>query len=131
MKPRMNDQKKEVIEENFLNEEQAVLPNTTIQVHKEIPKMVKGIFFNHRDPGIALTFHYKSKTHPLHHYTLYHGVKTELPEEVINHLEGMNEFDPYSCHKRIYGRKMNQDSGVSETYVTNYSSLYQYKRLAA
>lgn len=131
MVKKLNEQNSEAIEKNFLSEDCAGLPNQTVHVYKEIPKMVKGVFINNRDPGVALMFHYKSKTHPLHHYTLYHGVKTELPEEIVFHLEGMNDYDPYSCHRRLYGRKMNEDAGTSETYVNGYSSNFQFKRMAA
>jgi hypothetical protein len=59
------------------------------------------IFRNDRDPGIPLEFHYASKTHPLHHYTLYHGQEAQLPVEVIEHLE--------SCSIPIYEYRKGPD----------------------
>jgi len=126
---KINEGSKEVIEKNFLQEEQE-LPNTTVHVYKEVPQTAKGIFINNRDPGVALMFHYSSKTHPLHHYTLYHGQECELPLEVINHLEGMNSFDPWSCHRRMYGKRTLPD-GSSEIFENGYQSYFQFKRKAA
>lgn len=94
-----------------------------VHVAQEVPKMRDIIFVNNKDPTQVLEFHYHSKTHPLKHYKLVPGMKYSLSEEVINHLEGQSEFDPYSCHKREYGERF--VNGLTELYVTNYVSYYQ------
>lgn len=130
MKKNLNEHSKEVIEENFLSEEQNMLPNQKVHVYKEMPKTEKVVFMNNRDPGIPLYFHYASKTHPLHHYELYHGETYELPVEVINHLEGVNKHDPWSCHKRTYGQRM-KPNGIHETFVNGYVPYFQLKHVRA
>jgi hypothetical protein len=87
---RLNNAPSEVIARNVLQEnpegfEKAESP--TIVVTPHLPTVERIIFRNERDPGIPLTFHYASKTHPLHHYTLYHDQEVTLPIEVIEHLE--------------------------------------------
>lgn len=124
---RLNDMSSEKIEENFLEEQPDIPMNEKIVVEKvPIPKMEEIIFINNRDPGCALQFHYKSKTHPLKQYTLYHGHKHELPVEVINHLEGTNENDPWSCHARKYTMQERPD-GTKEPVASSYVSYFQCK----
>lgn len=127
---RLNDAPKEIIEKNFLNEDIEDLGIETeakpVLVFKEMPATETITFVNNRDPGVPLYFHYHSKTHPLKHYTLAHGQKYTLPIEVIRHLEGETNNDPWSCHTRKYSRRMNPD-GVSETYASSYVPNFQCK----
>ena len=120
-KSKLNQASSEVIQENILKENPAGLPDeaTGIISHStHIPEMRKVIFLNGRDPGVALHFHYHSKTHPLKQYTLYHGFEHELDVEVINHLE--------SCAERIYGyRKTAQ--GMPEHYVKSLKYIFSFK----
>lgn len=89
-KSKLNNLPKDVIAEEVLKENPVGLPEIKldpVKIGTHIPKMETIVFRNDRDPGIPLTFHYASKTHPLHHYTLYHGQEHTLPVEVIEHLE--------------------------------------------
>lgn len=89
-KSKLNNLPKEIIAEELLKENPVGLPEAkldAIAIATEMPRMETIMFRNDRDPGIPLTFHYASKTHPLHHYTLYHGQEHTLPVEVIEHLE--------------------------------------------
>ena len=122
----LNESSKEVIEDNFLKENPDIPTDQRVVVAQEVPKMEWITFFNNRDPGTTLHFHYHSKTHHLKHYDLVHGQKYHLPIEVIKHLEGLNDHDPYSCHTRIYQRRMRHD-GISENYVSGYVSYFQCK----
>lgn len=126
----LNDESSEVIEKNFLEEVPVGVPteDAPVVVAQEIPQTSEIVFLNNRDPGCPVYFHYHSKTHPLHHYTLMHGCRYTLPNEVINHLEGVNNFDPWSCHTRKYARRMRED-GVSETYANAYVPNFQCKQV--
>ena len=126
----LNDCDKETIEKNFLQEEQYDLPNEKVHVYHEVPKTCKIVFMNNRDPGAPLYFHYRSKTHPLHHYELHHGQTYDLPIEVAQHLEGQRKGDEWACHKRMYARRMRQD-GVSEVYANQYVPYFQLKTVHA
>ena len=122
---RLNDMDRETIERNFLKEEQDCLPTEEqVVIAKEIPKYERVIFVNNRDPGCVLYFHYATKTHPLKHYTLMHGLEYNLPVEVVKHLEGQNKDDPYSCHSRIYSERKNYE-GMPENYVSGYKPYFQ------
>src|SRR5882672_273149 len=123
-KATLNNAKSEVINNNFLLENPDIPLEPLVQVFTEIPKMETITFTNHRDPGITLNFHYASKTHPIKHYDLVHGQQYTLPVEVIKHLEGQNGHDPYSCHKRLYGKRMRSD-GVSEIFENGYVSYFR------
>jgi hypothetical protein len=128
---RLNDMDRETIERNFLKEEQDCLPTEEqVVIAKEIPKYERIIFVNNRDPGCALYFHYATKTHPLKHYTLMHGLEYNLPVEVIKHLEGQNKDDPYSCHSRIYSERKNYE-GMPENYVSGYKPYFQCRAVRA
>lgn len=128
---RLNDMDRETIERNFLKEEQDCLPTEEqVVIAKEIPKYERIIFVNNRDPGCALYFHYATKTHPLKHYTLMHGLEYNLPVEVIKHLEGQNQSDPYSCHSRIYSERKNYE-GMPENYVSGYKPYFQCRAVRA
>ncbi len=132
MKPKLNECSKETIETNFLSENPEIPANEIVHPHaasQEIPKFVDIVFLNNRDPGITLHFHYASKTHPLRHYDLIHGQSYKLPLEVVQHLEGSGN-DPWSCHKRLYGRRMKAD-GCTETYVSGYTPYFQCKHARA
>ena len=128
---RLNDMDRETIERNFLKEEQDCLPTEEqVVIAKEIPKYERVIFVNNRDPGCVLYFHYATKTHPLKHYTLMHGLEYNLPVEVIKHLEGQNKDDPYSCHSRIYSERKNYE-GMPENYVSGYKPYFQCRAVRA
>ncbi len=131
MKAKLNDCNKETIDNNFLVEDPQIPVNEQVVVQTAavpIPKFADIIFMNNRDPGTTLHFHYASKTHPLRLYDLIHGQKYTLPVEVINHLEGTNEKDPWACHSRLYGQRKRGD-GTTETYVNGYKSYFQCKEL--
>lgn len=122
---RLNDKSGEVIERNFLQETPDCLPTEQkVVIAKEVPSYERVIFVNNRDPGCALYFHYCTKTHPLKHYTLMHGLEYDLPTEVIKHLEGQNKNDPYACHSRIYSERKNYE-GLPENYVSGYKPYFQ------
>ncbi len=128
---RMNDMDKETIAKNFLEEQPENLPvEKKVVVAKEVPPYEKIIFFNNRDPGVTLHFHYASGTHPLKHYDLVHGVQYDLPSEIIHHLEGENAYDMYACHSRLYSQRKNLE-GLPENYVSGYKSYFQCKRVRA
>jgi len=94
-----------------------------VHIASQIPEEQEIIFINNKDPGETLEFHYHSKTHPLKHYKLIPGQKRKLPVEVIKHLEGQSDNDPYSCHRREYEEKF--VDGFSQLFVRNYVSYYQ------
>lgn len=115
----LNDRKSEVIEANVLQENPEGLPDESgIVLSRFIPKMKKIQFLNGRDPGEALFFHYHSKTHPLKHYTLYHGQEHDLPEEIIAHLE--------NCAEAQYGYRQGRD-GHPEMYTKSHKYIFQCK----
>lgn len=121
----LNDLDKETIQQNFLGDEAPKIDaNETVVVAKEIPKYEDVIFVNNRDPGSTLYFHYASKTHPLKHYTLVHGQQYKLPVEIIQHLEGQNDADPYSCHSRLYGLGQNAEGNACPV-VNGYKPYFQ------
>lgn len=124
----LNDNNPEMIEKNFLDENPEIPPNEKVVVAKELPRYEKIIFQNMRDEGITLTFHYASKTHPLKHYELIHGQEYNLPLEVILHLSGETNYDPYACHSRLYSRRMKAD-GVTETYASSYKPYFQLRNV--
>lgn len=114
---------KEVIEQNLLQENPEGLPSTAnvpaegeIVIAKYVPEMRRVIFVNGRDPGQELMFHVHSKTHPLKHYTLFHGKEYDLPVEIIEHLE--------SCAERQYGYRQGPN-GHPEMYVKSFKYLYR------
>lgn len=134
MKPRnLGELDKETVDRNFLSEQPDIDVNKVVHPHSAsmpVPTFSEIVFMNNRDPGITLHFHYASKTHPLRHYDLVHGQTYRLQDEVIRHLEGTNEQDMWSCHKRLYGRRMKSD-GVTETFVNGYTPYFQCKHLRA
>lgn len=97
-KPTLNKQKEQIINKEFLKEDisdemKAILNDAKkIEVVKKMPKMVKVIFRNQRDPGVTLKFHYSNACEgiPLTHYTLVDGKEYILPQLVVNHLEERN-----------------------------------------
>jgi len=122
----LNQAPKEVIEKEFL-EPNPIGFKPFEAAEKELdgvvpvavmPKMVRKIFLNGRDPGVALHFHYHSKTHPLKHYTLFHGKEHELSEEIVTHLE--------SCAERQYGYRQSPD-GHPEHYVKALKYIFQFR----
>lgn len=112
---KLNDKGSEYIEQNILKESPEGLPpcatvpeSDQIVIAKRVPEMRWIQFINGRDPGYPLDFHYHSATHPLKHYTLYHGKEYHLPVEIIEHLE--------SCAERQYGYRQGVN-GHPEMYV--------------
>lgn len=120
--PRLNEQSKEIIEENFLKLDPEIPSEDEIVIAKTIPTYKKVMFLNGRDSGITLEFHYSSATHPLKHYKLVHGLETELPEEVIDHLE--------SCGENFYNYRRGLD-GCPQLYVSGKKYLFQFKQAKA
>jgi hypothetical protein len=125
-KSKLNQATSQVIEENILKENPEGLAPTTelppVAVVKVMPKMEKIVFRNDRDPGMCHEFHYHSKTHPLHHYKLFHGQEVTLPVEIIEHLE--NRAIP------IYGYRKGPD-GHPEMYVQGYKHQFSCKTVRA
>lgn len=114
-KKNLNSKPSEYIEQNVLMENPEGLPPChtvpdmgAIVMAKKIPPMKHIEFVNQRDPGYPLDFHYHSKNHPLKHYTLYHGKRYDLSEEIVDHLE--------SCAERQYGYRAGPN-GHPEMYV--------------
>ncbi len=127
IKSKLNNASAEVIENNILKENPLGLPDdiSGLVMSTTIPEMRKIQFLNGRDPGHELMFHYHSKTHPLKHYTLYHGAEYDLPVEVIEHLE--------SCAEPVYAYRQGQ-SGHPEMYRKSSKYIFQcktVKRMAA
>lgn len=125
-KNNLNSKSSEYIEENFLSptpeglESRSTVPHDgDLVVAHHIPEMRKVQFVNGRDPGQELMFHYHSATHPLKHYTLFHGKEYLLPVEIIEHLE--------NCKESQYGYRTNPESGHPEMYVKGHKYLYQCK----
>lgn len=120
---KLNDKPKEYIEENILQESPEGLPpcptvpkEGKIVIAKYVPEMRRIQFINGRDPGQELMFHYHSKTHPLKHYTLYHGKEYDLSVEVIEHLE--------SCAEKQYGYRQGPN-GHPEMYVKTLKYIFR------
>ena len=124
-KSKLNDKPSEYIEQNILKADPEGLPECPtvpaegqIVVAKYVPKMRRIMFQNGRDPGQELMFHYHSKTHPLKHYTLYHGFEYDLPEEIIEHLE--------NCAELQYGYRTSVN-GHPEMYVKGKKYIFSCK----
>jgi len=124
-KKNLNSKDSEYIEKNHLEQNPEGLPpcdetltDNKVVISNHIPEMRKAIFVNSRDPGVALHFHYHSKTHPLKHYTLYDGLEHVLPEEVINHLE--------NCGQAMYAYRKSP-AGHPEHYVSGYKYMFQFR----
>lgn len=120
---RLNSQKSEVIEKNFLEQNPDIIPSLDEQeivVVKKVPEMRKFVFLNGRDPGQALYFHYASKGCPLKQYTLYHGKEHILPVEIVEHLE--------DCKEPVYAYKKGE-SGFQEHYISSYKYIFQCKNV--
>jgi hypothetical protein len=122
---KLNTQKSEVVHEAWLqetpegfSEPKGPVHDSGIVITNRIPEMRRIVFMNGRDPGQELMFHYHSKTHPLKHYTLFHGKEYDLPVEVIDHLE--------NCAEKIYGYRQGA-SGHPEMYTKGLKYLYSCK----
>jgi hypothetical protein len=124
-KPKLNNSKAEVVHQAFLAEtpegfEEPQAPDIVISHY--VPEYRRIQFINGRDPGQELMFHYHSKTHPLKHYTLFHGKEYDLPVEIIDHLETRVE-----C---IYGYRPGP-SGHPEMYVKGHKYPFSCKTVRA
>ncbi len=114
----------EVIEQNLLQENPEGLPTLgssspqegEIVIARHIPEFRRIQFINGRDPGQELMFHYHSKTHPLKHYTLYHGKEYDLPVEIIEHLE--------NCAEKQYGYRQGPN-GHPEMYTKSLKYIFR------
>lgn len=116
---KLNDASGSVIEENFLKQNPEGFSDApSIVATNQMPKYVKATFLNNRDPGVALHFHYHSKTHPIKHYTLYHGSEHLLPEEIIDHLE--------NCSEPQYAYRKNPE-GHQEHYISGYKYIFSFR----
>lgn len=122
-KKNLNDKSSEYIEQNILSDNPEGLPECKaateegkIVIATHIPEYRKIQFVNQRDPGQELMFHYHSKTHPLKHYTLFHGKEYDLPVEVIEHLE--------SCAESQYGYRTGH-SGHPEMYTKGFKYIFR------
>lgn len=115
----LGDSKAEIVEKNFLEQNPEGLPDASGLVQTtHIPEYKKVVFVNNRDTGIALHFHYHSKTHALKHYTLFHGYEHDLPLEVIEHLE--------SCAETLYSYRKNAQ-GIPESFPTGKKYIFQFR----
>ena len=119
----LNDKSSEYIEKNILSDSpEGLAPCATVPedgaivAAKYIPEMKKIQFINNRDPGQELMFHYHTKTHPLKHYTLYHGKEYDLPVEIIDHLE--------NCAERQYGYRQGPN-GHPEMFVKGLKYIFR------
>lgn len=124
-KSKLNNQKSEKIDKNFLEESPEGLPDaSTVVVPKTpvMPQLMRFTFINGKDPGNALQFHYGSGTLPLKHYTLFHDKEHVLPLEVVKDLEAR-------CYLN-YAHRMNDDK-KPEIYVKSQTYLYQFRNLRA
>ncbi len=122
---RLNDKPSEYIEDNILKEHPEGMPSTAtvpadgeIVFSRYVPEMKRVVFTNGRDPGQELMFHYHSKTHPLKHYTLFHGKEYDLPVEIVDHLE--------NCAEKQYGYRTGP-SGHPEMFVKGLKYIFQCK----
>jgi len=123
--PKLNQAKSEVIEEAWLQQDpvgfqpaKSAVAEDEIVIARYVPEMRRIVFQNGRDPGQELMFHYHSKTHPLKHYTLFHGKEYDLPVEVIEHLE--------NCAEHQYGYRQGPN-GHPEMYTKGLRYLYSCK----
>ena len=121
--PKLGEAKSEVIAENFLKQDPEELEkcadlDTRIVVAHHVPAYRRVVFLNGRDPGFTLEFHYSSATHPLKSYKLVHGKEYDLPEEVIENLEG--------CNEPQYGYRPGMD-GHPEMYVISKKYIFQLR----
>ena len=123
VKSNLNDKSSEYIQENILKDSPEGLPPCPtvpnvdeVVIAKTLPQMKWINFQNGRDPGQELMFHYHSKTHPLKHYTLYHGKEYLLSEEIIEHLE--------NCSERQYGYRTGP-SGHPEMYIKGLKYIFR------
>lgn len=124
-KSKLNNAKSDVVHQAFLEEtpegfSEPEAPEIVISHY--VPEYRRIQFINGRDPGQELMFHYHSKTHPLKHYTLFHGKEYDLPVEIIDHLETRVE-----C---IYGYRPGP-SGHPEMYVKGHKYPFSCKAVRA
>ena len=122
-KSKLNDKPVEYIEENILKQDpEGIEPcqdiTEKVVIAPVMPEYRKVQFINGRDPGQELMFHYHSKTHPLKHYTLFHGKEYDLPVEIIEHLE--------NCAETQYGYRPGPN-GHPEMYRKGYKYIFQCK----
>jgi len=102
------------------------MANSEVVVADAMPRMLKIRFFNLRDAGRELKFFLHTKTHPLHHYTLFHDREYDLPEEVVHHLEGMGSMGN-TCMVPIRKDRIAADGIQSESYIHSWKSMFQCK----
>lgn len=125
-KSRVNDKPKEYIEKAFLEESPEGLEpvkEELVAIATKIPRMEKIVFRNERDPGLPLSFHYSTGTHPLRKYTLHHDKMYELPVEVIKHLED-------DCKVPFYSYRKGED-GHPEMFIKSYQHSFSCRTVRA
>lgn len=98
---------------------QAEMGETAVQVAKHVPHMEKIIFRNQRDPGHVLEFHFHSKNVPFTQFKLVDGQEYTLPLEVIKNLEG--------CRENIEKYRRNSQ-GIPEIYIAGYKTHFVCER---
>lgn len=118
------EKSKEEIEKQLLKEhreEEALLDvvvEEKIVVSTKMPEYRRVVFVNQRDPGVMMSFHYKSKTHALKHYDLVPGVEYDLPVEVIEHVE--------NCGYPLYGKE-EMINGMQKRPVIGYKYHFAFR----
>jgi len=121
---KLNQASPDVIATNVLKMNPEGLPEVDLSfgekvvIAKTIPETRRVQFINGRDPGQELMFHYHSATHPLKHYTLFHGKEYDLPVEIIEHLE--------NCAEKQYGYRPGPN-GHPEMYTKSLKYIFACK----
>lgn len=100
-----------------------------IVISEHIPEYRKVVFINQRDPGIMMSFHYKSATHPLKHYDLMHGEEYNLPVEVIEHVESCG-YPLYGKEEMLKGRQIRPIVGYKYHFSFRSPKAHQERRYA-
>lgn len=117
----LGDQPEKKVTQEFLNDSPEGFPDAAqvnVVVAEHVPEYEDVVFVNQRDPGVMLEFHYKSKTHPMHHYKLMDGETYKLTKEVIDHLQ--------SCSIPIYGKEI-MERGVFSRPVISRKYFYSFR----
>lgn len=121
---RLNDVAPQVLEKNLFKElpDYDACPEAYAEekviITNHIPEYRKVVFVNQKDPGCEVTFHHKTKTHPMKQYTLFHGKEYDLPVEIIESLE--------KCGIPLYGKEIMTDKGF-ERPIIGYSYHYSFR----
>ncbi len=123
---KLNNASPDVIETNILKMNPEGLPEVDLSfgekvvIAKVVPETRRIQFINGRDPGQELMFHFHSATHPLKHYTLFHGKEYDLSVEIIDHLE--------NCAEKQYGYRPGPN-GHPEMYTKSLKYIFACKNV--